>query len=255
MMAQLTIGNNILFTLLYTAFLVSIFFIILTIYNKKVKPNLKTPDIKETLKTLNKVSHKKIKVEKEIKKPIQIPDNKYTDYNIFKTNKSKWSISYWRNLQLDRKHPHKTWLIHMEMLNGFHISKIIKVDSNTNTFNLFGKTYIVDNSLKTFNLDSKLYQLFYHESIATAVNKNINVDLITKSIKASKLTPVNQINPYLIEKFIQSKILEGLMKAAAFIETLKKLSFYLILILAIGAIHLFLFIWASGMLDNLNLPI
>jgi len=205
--------------------------------------------------TQSKVSHKKVKIKKE---KIEIPDTKYKDYNALRTNKKILNFRYWKDLMLDKKHPDKTLLINMEMTNGFHRTFLIKQMDNSFKYN--GKTYIIDNQLKYYNLDSKLYQLDYHENLTIPAKRNIDVEYILNTLKSrnqipgKNIIPIEATNPALIEKFVQSKLLESLMKGGQFIESLKKFGFYLILILAISAIHFFVFIYASGMLQNLNVP-
>jgi len=205
------------------------------------------------IKSVIKKSSINLKPEKKVKiKEVDKPDTEVEYYNALKTKKSKLSIRYWRDLMLDRRHPDKTLLINMEMTNGFHRTFIIK--NINNQFKYKGSVYIIDNDLKYYNLDSKLYQLDYHENMTIPVKRIIPVDQIKKQVESSKIIPSQSINPALIEKFIQSKILESLMKGGQFIESLRKFSFYLIIIMTIGAIHFVLFVYGSGMLQGLKVP-
>ncbi|KKM79304.1 hypothetical protein LCGC14_1351230 [marine sediment metagenome] len=200
-----------------------------------------------------KVATNKLKPDKKTKKKIDHePDTEVQYYHALKTRKSKRTIRYWRDLMLDRRHPDKTMLINMEMVNGFHRTFIIK--NKENRFKYGGRIYLIDNDLKYYNLDSKLYQLDYHENLTIPVKRSIPVEQIRKSIQSSSIVPVQATNPALIEKFTQSKILESLMKGGQFMDSLRKFSFYLIILLSISAIHLLLFVYGSGMLDNLKIP-
>jgi len=194
----------------------------------------------------------KLNASKKIKKKIELPDDDVKYYNALKTNKSKRSIRYWKDLLMDRRHPDETLLINMEMTNGFHRTFIVRNINNQFTYKK--RVYIIDNDLKYYNMDSKLWQLDYHENLTIPVKRSIPVEQIRKSIKAANLIPSQSTNPALIEKFIQSKILESLMKGGQFMESLKKFSFYLIIIMTIAVIHFLLFVYGSGMLSNFKIP-
>jgi len=196
-------------------------------------------------KRSKKESKKETKKEKDLD-----ADIKY--FHALKTRKSKLSFRYWRDLMMDRKHPDQTLLINMEMTNGFHRTFLIR--NREGQFKYRNRTYIIDNDLKYFNLDSKLYQLDYHENLTIPVKRIIPVKQIMESIKATKIVPMQSTNPANIEKFILSKVLESLMKGGQFIESLRKFSFYLIIIMSIAVIHFLLFVYGSGMLKDFKVP-
>ena len=228
--------------------LVSIMFYVVHRINKKHEI-----EILEMKERAVKVASTKHVVDKKTKNKIDhVPDTPIENYHALKTGKSKFSYKYWRDLMLDRRHHDKTLLINMELRTGFHKTFIIK--NIEGEFKYLGNTYIIDNELKTFNLSSKLYQLDYHEDLTIPVKRVIPVDHIKKNIKASQIVPSQATNPSLIKKFIMSKILESLMKGGQFLESLRKFSFYLIIILTISAIHLALFVYGSGMLDSIKIP-
>jgi len=144
-------------------------------------------------------------------------------------------------------------LINMELANGFHRTFLVR--QKDDNFKYDDKVYIIDNELKYYNLDSRLWQLDYHENLTIPVKRKIPLTEIQKSIATGKLNSIETAtNPALIEKFVTSKITESLMKGGQFVEFLKQFRFYIVVIMIVSIIHLGLFMYGSGMLSNIRIP-
>ena len=61
-------------------------------------------------------------------------------------------------------------------------------------------------------------------------------------------------NPATLDRFIRAKIAEGMMRGNAIDEIMKQLKLFGIITLITVVIHLMLFMHASGMLSNLQVP-
>ena len=161
-------------------------------------------------------------------------------------------MAFWKAWFLDKYFPDKTILINMELNNGFHRLFIVKEKEGGFEFN--GKKYIFDDEFKYFSIDAKLYCYDYHEGLAIPLKRKIPVTKIHKTLSAANLDIEYAINPSTLQRFMTAKIAEGVMKGTQIDEFLRKLQMFLIVIMVSVIIHLALFIYASGMLQNIKIP-
>ena len=213
-----------------------------------------------------RVSIKK-KVEKK-KDPIKIIDFKDSEqknieeqynisfsrpYNHIYDGKKKTKLPYWKNWWYERKFPDRTYLINMELINGFHRTFLVK--ESEGGFSYKGKRYIVDNALKTYNLDAKMYQFDFHEGFAIPIERRIPVDSIKKTLESEGMSEIEYAtNPSTLERFIISRIAEGIMKGQELDERLRKLLLLMIIGLIVGIIHLLFFLQKAGVFSSVKLP-
>lgn len=210
--------------------------------SKKVKEKVKKVE-------LNIVAEKKVK--KEVKKPEEIKD---TEIKKFKLNPFKISWDFIRTWYLDKYHAGKVVLINMELSNGFHRLFLVKMDKDEG-FIFRGKKYVLDDDSKYYNLDTKLYTFDFHEQIALPFKRKIPVTEIKKELESTDgIDIAYAMNPSTLQRFMTAKIAEGVMKGTQLDEFMKKLQMFLIVTMVAVLAHLALFLYASGILQNLKVP-
>lgn len=242
-----------------TSLMVFAFLVILTIVNsyiiymirKKNQQKVKeTPEYKKEMAKIEKL--KTIKINVKADKKAQSKDSEITEYKLLK-GKSKLSWDYWRTWYLDKYQPGKTVLINMELTNGFH--KLFTIKEKDEGFIFRGKKYLFDDDSKYYNLDTKLYVFDYHEQIALPFKRKIPVTQIKKTIESTDEIDIEYaINPSTLQRFMTAKIAEGIMKGTQLDEFMKKLQMFLIVTMVTVLIHLALFLYGSGMLQNIKVP-
>ncbi len=196
------------------------------------------------VKDLPKGKLKKIKiVEKE--------DDNLKGYNPLK-RKSKFSFAFWREWYLDKYNSDKICLINMELNNGFHRTFLIKEKEEGFTFK--GKKYLFDDESKYYNIDAKLYAFDYHEGLVLPVKRKIPLTTIRKTIEAQGLDVEYAINPSTLQRFMTAKIAEGVMKGTQMDEFFRKMQMFLIVTMIGVLVHLALFLYGSGILQNIKIP-
>ncbi len=237
------------------------------IKNKKheVKSNLPTEaELMETLKSLGKPKVKSISIKAEkkikIKEPKiksklisdEIKDTEIKSFSPIKS-KSKFSYGYWRAWFLDKYFPTNIVLVHMELTNGFHRQFIVKEKDEGFVFK--SKKYLFDDESKYYNIDAKLYTFDYHENITLPIKRKIPVSAIKKTLESLDEIDIEYaVNPSTLQRFMTAKIAEGVMKGTQLDAFMQKLNMFILVIMITVLVHLVLFLYASGILQNIKLP-
>lgn len=173
-------------------------------------------------------------------------------YNLME-RKSKWSLGYWKDKWKTSRHEDKVVFINFELKNGFFRHFIVK--EKEGAFNYNDKMYIFDLSCKYYNMDNKLWCYDYHEDFCLPIRRSIPIEEIKKVIYHSGITDVEYAtNPALLEKFVDSKIIEAIMRGAQLDEWMKQMRVLIIITLFVASLHLIIFVFKSGMLQQIHIP-
>jgi len=168
-------------------------------------------------------------------------------------NKSKLTLKFWKYHFWHKSSQDKIMLINMELRNGQHDTFIIKATNQG--FKYKKGYYIFDDELKYYNVGEQLWTLDYHQDCTLPVKRDIPINQIKKALEASNLSEVEySTNPSVLERFIISKIAEGIMKGQQIDEFLKNLKTWIIIIALSTIIHLILFVFKTGMLKGIKIP-
>lgn len=212
--------------------------------------DLERPKIIKKNVRAEKVMKKKLTIVK--KEPEILVDAKIKPFSILK-GKSKLSYPYWREWYINKYRVSSAVLINMELLNGFH--RIFTVLEKEEGFVFKGKKYLFDDESKYYNIDAKLYAFDYHEGLVLPVKRKIPVTSIKKTLESTEGIDVEYaINPSTLQRFMTAKIAEGVMKGTQLDEFFRKINMFIIVIMVAVLVHLALFIYASGILQNVQLP-
>ncbi len=213
---------------------------------KKQQEFINSSQFKKLSKDLDKIKLKDVKVvaKKEVHEP--------KGFSFQKAN-SKFTLEYWKMWYKEKYFPAKIVMINMELINGFHRSMtVIEKDGG---FVFRGKKYIFDDDSKYYNMDAKLYVFDFHENLVLPVRRKIPVTAIKKTIESTEEIDIEYaINPSTLQRFMTAKIAEGVMKGTMLDEFLRKLQMFIIVIMVAVLVHLALFIYASGILQNIQMP-
>ena len=231
--------------LILVAINVVIFFLVM---KKRQQKLLDSKEYKKLSKDLDKIKMKDVKV---------VVDNKTIEvepkgFSIQKVT-GKFSINYWKEHFKEKYFSAKIVLINIELVNGFHRSMV--VIENDGGFKFRDKKYIFDDDSKYYNMDAKLYCFDYHENLALPIKRKIPVTAIKKTIESTDDIDIEYaINPSTLQRFMTAKIAEGVMKGTMLDEFLRKLQMFIIVIMVAVLVHLMLFLYASGILENIQMP-
>lgn len=223
---------------------VVIYFLII---KKKKQEFLNSREFKKLSKDLDKIKLKDVKV--TVKKEVPAEPKAFSFQNV----KSKISLEYWKDFFKEKYFPAKIVMINMELINGFHRSMIVV--EKDGGFEFRGKRYVFDDDSKYYNMDAKLYVFDFHENLVLPVKRKIPVTAIKKTIESTDDIDIEYaINPSTLQRFMTAKIAEGVMKGTMLDEFLRKLQMFIIVIMVAVLAHLALFIYGSGMLENIQVP-
>jgi hypothetical protein len=174
-------------------------------------------------------------------------------YNLT-AKKSRLSLGYWVDKWNLSRHASSTVLIHFELKNGFHRQFLAKEDTKGG-FRYKDNMYIFDQSLKYYDIDAALWCYDFHEDFSLPIKRSVPIEELKKYIYTSKVTDIEYAtNPKLLEKFVDSKIIEAIMRGAQLDEWMKQMRVLIIITLFVSSLMLILFVWKSGMLSQVKLP-
>jgi len=166
---------------------------------------------------------------------------------------SRISFERYRHWFIEKYFPAKCILINMELVNGFH--RTFLVVEKDGGFKFRGKKYVFDDDSKYYNMDAKMYVFDYHEGIVLPIKRKIPVSAIKKTIESTDEIDIEYaINPSTLQRFMTAKIAEGVMKGTMLDDFLRKLQMFIIVIMVAVVVHLALFLYASGILENIQMP-
>ncbi len=226
-------------------------------FRREITPKV-SPDIEAILASLNKPKkavvklrpEKKVKVVKKKEEPVVLQDTKSIPYQV---KKPKLSFGFWKDWIYDKYFPGKLALIYMELSNGFF--RMFKVSEKEEGFIFRGKKYLFDDESKYYNIDARLYTFDYHEGIALPIKRKIPSTQIKKTLESTEGMDIEYaINPATLQRFMTAKIAEGVMKGTQLDEFMRKLQMFLLVTMIASLVHLALFLYASGILQNLSVP-
>ena len=148
---------------------------------------------------------------------------------------------------------HRAMLINMELANGDHTHFVTFIDDGK--FEYHQKMYIVDDSIKYYNISSKMWCADYHEDISFPIRRKIDSEKLKKAMTATGVSDIDMaFNPTTLKLFIESQVIQKVIKGADLDKVMEFIKRMLIIILIVVLILLGLFVQASGMLKNIHLP-
>lgn len=224
--------------------------------------NLSLDDVSDILKQDNirvkkEESHTPLKEKKEehIKEEVAKGDDyiRLSSFNPALTNSSKMKFKYWKQKFFEKFLPHRSILINMEFNNGFHRSFIIP--EKEASFEYQGGKYVVDPTKKYFNLDAKLYCLDYHESFSLPLKRELPIADVKETLESPGVSEIEYAtSPKTLERFIISKVAEGVMRGQALDDWMRQVRMMVIITLIIALGHLLIFLQKSGVFAQVNIP-
>lgn len=159
----------------------------------------------------------------------------------------------WYKKFKDNSDSRSTYLINMELRNG--MSDLFIVFAKKDKFSYLGGNYIIDNDLKYYVASAKMYCLDYHQNCTIPIRRKIPFNDINKTIdNLTGLEIETALNPYTLNKFIESSVIEKVMQGHEMSEWMKRMMLILVITCLSSVIMLITFIIKSGMLQNVKIP-
>lgn len=141
--------------------------------------------------------------------------------------------------------------INMELINGFH--KRFLVLESDDSFLFKGKRYVIDHTQKYFIVDDKMWALDYHESFTNPIERKLPVGDIKEILESPNMSEVEYAtNPKTLQRFIISKVAEGIMRGQALDDFLRQVRLMIILILCIVAGHFLYILIKTGAFEQVQ---
>ena len=129
-------------------------------------------------------------------------------------NQSHFSIFDWKDKFLMRFRKGKTIICNFELLNGFHTTTILQIDTDKVWFK--GKPYLIDDALKYFHLGMKSYCLDYHEGFSIPIQRKLPVDIISQTISSLNIGNISYAtNPTTLKTFQINEVIKSAIQSAS----------------------------------------
>lgn len=174
----------------------------------------------------------KIRIKKEISEHI----------NLIKKVSATDLEGYKREFK-DAKKPGKTFMVNMELRNGMHTHFMVILQWGY--FDYEGGRYIIDDDYKYYDVSSKIYCLDYHQDCCIPLKRKFNINAVYTAVSTSTdIETDTSINPKSLKTFMESDIIQKVMKGAEMEAWIKFIKLMLIIITVINGIILILMIKA-----------
>lgn len=198
---------------------------------------------KEKPKSLKVKTNKVLKIEEE-------SNLKKVHYN---KGQSKLGFKYWKNIFLDKYRSTSSIIVNMELRNG--LFDTLFVGTSFDGFKYKDGLYIIDDELKYYNTSFSSWCFDYHQDFTLPVKRKVPINTIKTAMESSGISEVEYAtNPSTLERFIISKIAEGVMKGQAMDEEMKRQRLLLIITMISSVLMLLLFVFKTGMLQSISIP-
>lgn len=210
-------------------------------------PEFKAPQYHQKVK---EIKHEKVTLKELPDSGLQ--DTKIREINYRKTGSKMMPRTWWKRIKLSFKED-TSYLINMELSNGFHTTFVIQEKDGGFIFNR--KKYCFDDALKYYHLPSQLYAFSYHEGFAMPIINKIDLNEINKAVAGSGITEIEYMtNPSTLERFTVSKIAEGIMKGQQLDAFFRQIRMVVIINALMTLLLLVLFVMKTGMLKSIKIP-
>lgn len=211
-----------------------------------MKKKIKKKKVKKKIgKSLIKIPLIELKTPKFFKRKFKLLPKRDSP-NIFK------KIGYFSKFK-DKFFPENSYLICMELRNGFHTNFLI--NTSENTFKYKGCLYIIDPDIKYFNTLVKLWCLDFHQDFCLPIHRAIPLIDIKKAVTNhdSVQNMEYATNPKTLEQFVTSEIAKGVMQGQAIDSFLKTMKILIWVILIVVCVHMFIYFNQAGVLKMINI--
>lgn len=183
--------------------------------------------------------------------PVKIEIKKSDEVNPVTMHDGRFKRT-WKWFMKRVRRPVPVIAVNMELRDGMHTTFTIPLTEVR--FEWSGGSYVVDDSLKYYHRGMRLYCLDYHQDFTIPIKRKYPINTIQKTVEmVGSIKVEHATNPMILERFIISKIAEGIMKGQAIDEYLKSLKMMLLIITIVTVLTFLIILGTSGILANVHL--
>lgn len=153
---------------------------------------------------------------------------------IHRKHYSKFSLQYYKEWYKYKFMKRKLFMVIMKLRNGNFSTFSVAI--NGTFFTRWGGSYFVDSDLAKRDLETGFNLLFYHQDCSLPFDIDYNIDALMKGLKTQDESIVKTSNPRLLKGFIESEVIEKVMKGAELSDQLKKVYMIAIMILVLNVV-------------------
>lgn len=185
-----------------------------------------------------------------MKKPTK-EDKKLMKHQTLKKYRHKKHFSYfdfrfYKELYKYKYKKKSIFLMIMLLRNGKY--NMFTTTTASRYFTMGGGTYFIDQDMTRRDIHSGMNTLFYHQDCAIPFKIDFNLDELTTVIKdgAKDSSIIKALNPTSLRGFIDSEVIEKVLKGQGLSEQLRKMYMIIIITLVMSVISVILVARSQG---------
>jgi len=121
------------------------------------------------------------------------------------------------------------------------------------TFKYGNGMYLIDETLAHFNMSARVWELEYHQDFVLPIDRTINLSDVHKMASDLSVSDLDcAFNPANLEKFTESKVVEGMMSGAGLQEWLKQMKLWLMAGVIVAGAHFVVFLIKAGVFQSVT---
>jgi hypothetical protein len=139
----------------------------------------------------------------------------------------------------DKKNPGQSFMVNMELRNGMHTHFLVMLAGGF--FDYEDGRYIIDDNYKYYDVSSKIYCLDYHQDCSIPLKRRFNMLDVYRALEgAEDADTETAINPKSLKIFMESDIIQKVMRGAEMENWIKFVKLMLIILTVISSVMLLL---------------
>lgn len=187
------------------------------------------------------LKHESVKEATSLKEVLKEQVNEGFEYKKFI---SKYTIKYWIEYYKAKHMKRRIFLIVMQLRNGKY--DIFTIVTNQSYFERNSGMYHIDTDMAREDLHSKMNLLYYHQDISSPFRIDFDLGRIHKLMETNEESTIDKaLNPSSLKGFINSQVIEKVLKGQELSDEMRFLKIIMIINLIITIILGFMI--AKGM--------
>jgi hypothetical protein len=186
-----------------------------------------------------------------VKVPVVGKDSPMKDKDMSTLDKSWIDVKWYLKLFRFKYRKDRLLLINMEMRNGMHRSFVVM--DKDGGFKFRKAHYRFDEDMMYFNISAKMFSYDFHQDFALPFKRVFPVGEVNKAIESSNMVQTElATNPSTLERFINSKVVEGVMKGQQIDAFFKQMRLLTIIILVEVTAFFLLWMQKAGVFQQIQ---
>lgn len=190
------------------------------------------------------MSQKKIKTNMKKELRSNLKDNEKRKPFNFRDIHSRFGLQFWKEFFKWEFKKRSLFLVVMWLRNGKY--DMFTISTTKQSFNYHNGEYFIDMDLAIEDINTGLNVLSYHQDCSMPIKIEISIDKLTRVVNDTEKSVEKAINPFSLRNFINSQVIEKVLKGQELTDDIKQLRLILIVSVMLSAISVIMIAKAQG---------